>query len=96
MAGASAARRKSKAADDHERVKIPHQVAQIALSWLLAQKLWIAPIPGATKLNRLEENIGAAEIELSAKDLRSIEEAASAIAVHGTRYPPELEAQTGR
>jgi aryl-alcohol dehydrogenase-like predicted oxidoreductase len=70
--------------------------AQIALAWLLAQKPWIAPIPGTTKLNRLEENIGAAEIELSAEDLRSIEEAASAIAVHGTRYPPELEALTGR
>ena len=70
--------------------------AQIALAWLLAQKPWIAPIPGTTKLHRLEENIRAAEIELSAEDLRSIEEAASRVAVEGNRYPPELEALTGR
>jgi aryl-alcohol dehydrogenase-like predicted oxidoreductase len=70
--------------------------AQIALAWLLAQKPWIVPIPGTTKLNRLEENIGAAELELTAKDLRSIDDAASEIAVEGNRYPPELEALTGR
>jgi aryl-alcohol dehydrogenase-like predicted oxidoreductase len=70
--------------------------AQIALAWLLAQKPWIVPIPGTTKLDRLEENIGAAEIELTAKDLRSIDDAASKIAVEGNRYPPELEALTGR
>ncbi|MDT9150904.1 aldo/keto reductase, partial [Escherichia coli] len=66
--------------------------AQIALAWLLAQKPWIAPIPGTTKLHRLEENIGAASIILSAEDLRKIEEAASRITVTGNRYPPELEA----
>ena len=70
--------------------------AQIALAWLLAQRPWIAPIPGTTKLNRLEENIAAAEIELTASDLRGIEEAASMVAVQGNRYPPELEALTGR
>ena len=70
--------------------------AQIALAWLLAQRPWIAPIPGTTKLHRLEENIGAAEIELTASDLRGIEEAASMVAVQGNRYPPELEALTGR
>jgi aryl-alcohol dehydrogenase-like predicted oxidoreductase len=70
--------------------------AQIALAWLLAQEPWIAPIPGTTKLNRLDENIAAAEIELTASDLRSIEEAASTVAVQGNRYPPELEALTGR
>ena len=70
--------------------------AQIALAWLLAQEPWIVPIPGTTKLHRLEENIAAAEIELTASDLRSIEEAASTVAVQGNRYPPELEALTGR
>lgn len=70
--------------------------AQIALAWLLAQKPWIAPIPGTTKLHRLEENIGAASIILSAEDLRKIEEAASRITVTGNRYPPELEALIGR
>ena len=61
--------------------------AQIALAWLLAQKPWIVPIPGTTKLNRLEENIGAAEIELSAEDLRHINDAVSRITVEGARYP---------
>src|SRR5436309_7535910 len=70
--------------------------AQIALAWLLGQKPWIAPIPGTTKLKRLEENIGAAEIELTANDLREIENAASKIKVQGARYPEKLEQMTGR
>jgi aryl-alcohol dehydrogenase-like predicted oxidoreductase len=60
--------------------------AQIALAWLLAQKPWIVPIPGTTKLGRLEENLGAADVALSADDLRTIETAAARIAVHGDRY----------
>jgi aryl-alcohol dehydrogenase-like predicted oxidoreductase len=71
-------------------------VAQIALAWLLAQKPWIVPIPGTTKLNRLEENIGAVEIELTPDDLREIESAASKITVQGARYPEKLEQMTGR
>jgi aryl-alcohol dehydrogenase-like predicted oxidoreductase len=70
--------------------------AQIALAWLLAQKPWIVPIPGTTKLARLEENIGAAAIELTADDLREIESAASKITVQGARYPEKLERLTGR
>lgn len=70
--------------------------AQIALAWLLAQKPWIVPIPGTTKLHRLEENLGAAEIKLTAADLREIEEAASTIVVQGARYPEKLERLTGR
>src|SRR5436190_2389078 len=70
--------------------------AQIALAWLLAQKPWIVPIPGTTKLKRLEENIGAAAIELTADDLREIESAASKIKVEGARYPEKLEQLTGR
>jgi aryl-alcohol dehydrogenase-like predicted oxidoreductase len=70
--------------------------AQIALAWLLAQKPWIAPIPGTTKLARLEENIGAAEVALSAADLAEIESAASNITVEGARYPERLEQMTGR
>ncbi|PYJ67160.1 MAG: aldo/keto reductase, partial [Verrucomicrobia bacterium] len=70
--------------------------AQIALAWLLAQKPWIVPIPGTTKLKRLEENIGAAEIELTSDDLREIESAASKIKVQGARYPEKLEQMTGR
>src|SRR5213596_569058 len=69
---------------------------QIALAWLLAQKPWIVPIPGTTKLKRLEENIGAASIELTADDLREIEAAASKIKVQGARYPEKLEQMTGR
>jgi aryl-alcohol dehydrogenase-like predicted oxidoreductase len=69
--------------------------AQIALAWLLAQKPWIVPIPGTTKLNRLEENIGATAIELTSNDLREIEEAASKIKVHGARYPEYIEKMTG-
>jgi aryl-alcohol dehydrogenase-like predicted oxidoreductase len=70
--------------------------AQIALAWLLAQKLWIVPIPGTTKLHRLEENIGAAAVELSPEDLRELESAASKIAVRGARYPEELQKMVGR
>lgn len=69
---------------------------QIALAWLLAQKLWMVPIPGTTKLHRLEENIAAASVELSPDDLRDIEEAASRIMVQGARYPERLEQMTGR
>ncbi|HXM50591.1 MAG TPA: aldo/keto reductase [Pyrinomonadaceae bacterium] len=69
--------------------------AQIALAWLLAQKPWIVPIPGTTKLHRLEENIGAVEFELTADDLREIDRAASQIDVQGARYPEELERRTG-
>src|SRR5437762_411618 len=70
--------------------------AQIALAWLLAQKPWIVPIPGTTKLHRLEENIGAAAIELRPEDLRQLETAASKIAVQGARYPEELQKLVGR
>jgi aryl-alcohol dehydrogenase-like predicted oxidoreductase len=70
--------------------------AQIALAWLLAQKPWIVPIPGTTKLHRLEENIGAANVELTAGDLREIEEAASKIAVQGARYPKHLQERVGK
>jgi aryl-alcohol dehydrogenase-like predicted oxidoreductase len=69
--------------------------AQIALAWLLAQKPWMVPIPGTTKLNRLEENIGAAAVELSSDDLRDIATAASKITVQGARYPEKLERMTG-
>jgi len=70
--------------------------AQIALAWLLAQKPWIVPIPGTTKLHRLEENIGAVSVELTPDDLREIDSAASKITVHGARYPERLEQMTGR
>ena len=70
--------------------------AQIALAWLLAQKPWIVPIPGTTKLSRLDENIGAVAIELSADDLREIDTAASQITVEGNRYPEHLEKLTDR
>jgi aryl-alcohol dehydrogenase-like predicted oxidoreductase len=70
--------------------------AQIALAWLLAQKPWIAPIPGTTKLARLEENTRAAAIELTLEDLREIDDAASKITVQGARYPESLEQMTGR
>jgi len=70
--------------------------AQIALAWLLAQKPWIVPIPGTTKIHRLEENIGAVAIHLTADDLSQIESAASKIAVQGARYPEHIEAMTGR
>jgi aryl-alcohol dehydrogenase-like predicted oxidoreductase len=69
--------------------------AQIALAWLLAQKPWIVPIPGTTKPSRLEENIGAVAVELTANDLREIDSAASKIAIQGDRYPEALEKRTG-
>jgi aryl-alcohol dehydrogenase-like predicted oxidoreductase len=70
--------------------------AQIALAWLLAQKTWIVPIPGTTKLARLDENLGAAAIELTREDLREIDDAAATIKVQGARYPENLEKLTGR
>ena len=70
--------------------------AQIALAWLLGQKPWIVPIPGTTKLHRLEENLGAAAIELTSDDLRMIDDAAAKITVHGARYPAHLLARVGR
>jgi aryl-alcohol dehydrogenase-like predicted oxidoreductase len=70
--------------------------AQIALAWLLAQKPWIVPIPGTTKLHRLDENIGALSVELNPDDLRDIDVAASKITVQGARYPERLERMTGR
>ena len=70
--------------------------AQIALAWLLAQKPWIVPIPGTTKLARLDENIGAVNVELTPDDLREIESAALKIKVQGDRYPEELEKRTYR
>ena len=70
--------------------------AQIALAWLLAQKPWIVPIPGTTKLHRLDENLGAEAVELTSDDLREIESVASKITVQGARYPEKLEQMTGR
>ncbi|MGH9685564.1 MAG: aldo/keto reductase [Candidatus Acidiferrales bacterium] len=70
--------------------------AQIALAWLLAQKPWIVPIPGTTKLHRLEENLGAVNVELSPEDLRELDAAASRIPVQGARYPEELQRMVGR
>jgi aryl-alcohol dehydrogenase-like predicted oxidoreductase len=70
--------------------------AQVALAWLLAQKPWIVPIPGTTKRARLDENVGAASIELTPEDLDDIESSASQITVHGARYPEQLERMTGR
>ncbi|HET6852251.1 MAG TPA: aldo/keto reductase [Pyrinomonadaceae bacterium] len=69
--------------------------AQIALAWLLAQRPWIVPIPGTTKLHRLEENIGAVAVELTSDDLREIDNAASKITVQGARYPEDMERRTG-
>ncbi|MHC5728292.1 MAG: aldo/keto reductase, partial [Nostoc sp.] len=69
--------------------------AQIALAWILAQKPWIVPIPGTTKLSRLEENIAAADIDLTQDELKSIDEALAQITVEGDRYPEELEKRTG-
>jgi aryl-alcohol dehydrogenase-like predicted oxidoreductase len=70
--------------------------AQIALAWLLAQKPWMVPIPGTTKLERLDENLGAVKVELTSGDLEDIDEAAAKIAVQGARYPERLEQMTGR
>ena len=69
--------------------------ALIALAWLLAQQPWIVPIPGTTKLSRLEENIGAVAVHLSPDDLREIDSAASKFTIQGARYPEELERRTG-
>ena len=70
--------------------------AQIALAWLLAQKPWIVPIPGTTKMNRLEENVGAAIIKLSPDNLHQINEAVSAIEIQGARYPEQLQKMVGK
>ncbi len=70
--------------------------AQVALAWLLAQKPWIVPIPGTTKLHRLQENVGAASVQLSAEDLRELETAASKVTVQGARYPEHLQKLVGR
>ena len=70
--------------------------AQIALAWLLGQKPWIVPIPGTTKLHRLEENMGAAKIELTTQDLREIEEAVSKVEIQGARYPEHLQKRVGK
>src|SRR5579863_2066818 len=77
----------------HQKKATP---AQIALAWLLAQKPWIVPIPGTTKVHRLEENIGAVKVQLSPEDLRELDLAASKIAVQGARYPEELQKLVGR
>jgi aryl-alcohol dehydrogenase-like predicted oxidoreductase len=69
---------------------------QIALAWLLVQKPWIVPIPGTTKLHRLDENVGAAGVELTPADLREIESAASSITIQGARYPEHLERLSNR
>jgi aryl-alcohol dehydrogenase-like predicted oxidoreductase len=70
--------------------------AQLALAWLLAQKPWIVPIPGTTKWHRLDENLGAAAVDLTPDDLREIDSAASKIKVQGVRYPEQLEQLSGR
>lgn len=70
--------------------------AQIALAWLLAQKPWIVPIPGTSKLHRLEENLGGAEVELSAKDIDEIDKAFSSVPVQGERYPAHLQQRVGK
>jgi len=69
--------------------------AQIALAWVLAQKPWMVPIPGTTKLDRLDENLGALSVELTPDDLGEIEEASSKIKVEGARYPEQIERMTG-
>jgi aryl-alcohol dehydrogenase-like predicted oxidoreductase len=69
--------------------------AQIALAWLLAQKPWIVPIPGTTKLSRLDENIGSVAIQLTSDDLREIDTAAAQITIEGDRYPERLQRMTG-
>ena len=70
--------------------------AQVALAWLLAQKPWIVPIPGTTKVQRLEENLGAAAIQLTSEDLREIGDAVAKIEVQGARYPEHLQKMVGR
>jgi aryl-alcohol dehydrogenase-like predicted oxidoreductase len=76
----------------HEKGATP---AQIALAWLLGQRPWIVPIPGTTKLPRLEENLGAVSIELTQDELDQIKKAASEITIEGNRYPPQMEAAVG-
>jgi aryl-alcohol dehydrogenase-like predicted oxidoreductase len=78
-------------ADDKQATR-----AQIALAWLLAQKPWIVPIPGTTKLHRLEENVGAADVELAPDDLRDIEAAVSGVEVRGDRYSPQMQQRVDR
>ena len=80
----------------NRRARRRRRRAQIALAWLLAQKPWIVPIPGTTKLHRLEENVGAATVELTHDDLREIESAVSRITVQGARYPEQLQQLVGR
>jgi aryl-alcohol dehydrogenase-like predicted oxidoreductase len=77
---------------------VKHQAtpAQIALAWLLAKKPWIVPIPGTTKLSRLEENLGAAQVELTPDDMHSLEEAFSGIKIEGARYPEFHQKLVGR
>ena len=70
--------------------------AQIALAWLLAQKPWIVPIPGTTKVPRLEENLAAADVQLTPEELRDIESTLARIKVQGDRYPPDLQERVGR
>lgn len=70
--------------------------AQVALAWLLARKPWIVPIPGTTRLHRLEENLGAVDLVLTAEDLRGIDAALAGIAVQGDRYPPQSQALVDR
>jgi aryl-alcohol dehydrogenase-like predicted oxidoreductase len=81
-----------------KRLAAPQGVtpAQLALAWLLAQKPWIVPIPGTTKLHRLEENLAAANVELSPEDLREVTDAAAKIAIHGDRYPEHLQRRVGQ
>jgi aryl-alcohol dehydrogenase-like predicted oxidoreductase len=76
--------------------KLQASPAQIVLAWLLAQKPWVVPIPGTTKLHRLEENVGAASLELTPADLRDIESAAAQVEVHGDRYPEQMQRMVGR
>ena len=70
--------------------------AQVALAWVLAQKPWIAPIPGTTKINRLEENVKSAELRLSQEDLKEIEQAFAGVDIKGARYPQQLQQLVGR
>ena len=77
-------------------IRVKATPAQVALAWLLAQKPWIVPIPGTTKVHRLKENVGAATIELTQDDLRQIEEALAHLRVQGDRYPAHLAARAGK
>ena len=84
--------------DDRDHVAALRQAtpAQIALAWLLSQKPWIVPIPGTTKLHRLDENLAGAGVTLTAADLQEIDDAAAQITVHGARYPEHLQRMVGR